>query len=419
MTQPLLLSTSDHEGGAARATYRLHQGLQHLGIASQMLVQAKYGDDGAVFAPTTKLVKGIAKLKPTLDSLPLHFWRNRDRTNYSIQWLPGTISPKAANLYPDIINLHWVCEGYLQIEAIAKLGKPLVWTLHDMWPFAGGCHYSQGCDRYMNSCGACPQLHSQRNWDLSRWVWQRKSRAWRDLDLTIVTPSLWLAKCAKTSSLFRDLRIEVIPNGLDTRRYKPVERSSARQFLNLPQDKHLILFGAMQATSDPRKGFHLMQPALKKLSTSKWQGKIELIVFGSSQPSIQPDLGFDCHYFGQLNDDISLALIYAAADVFVAPSTEDNLPNTVMEALACGTPCVAFKIGGMPDMIEHQQNGYLAQPFEVEDLAQGIAWILEDQERHQKLRDRARVKVEQEFTQDLQARRYISLFNKIIQMYKS
>ena len=410
----LLLSSSDIEGGAARATYRLHQGLRAVGVDSQMLVQTKHSDDGTVHGPSSKPVKGIAKLKPTLDSLPLQFWRNRNCTNYSIQWLPSTISPKAAKLNPDIINLHWVCEGYLQIEAIAKLGKPLVWTLHDMWPFTGGCHYSQGCDRYTNSCGACPQLHSSKNWDLSRWIWQRKSKAWRALDLTIVTPSSWLAQCARNSSLFQDSRIEVIPNGLDTKKYKPINRSIAREHLSLPQDKQLILFGAMQATSDPRKGFQFLQPTLKKLSESKWQDKIELVVFGSSQPSSQPDLGFKCHYLGKLNDDISLALVYAVADVFVAPSTQDNLPNTVVEALACGIPCVAFKVSGMTDMIEHQQNGYLAQPFEIEDLAQGIAWVLEDGERHQKLCDRAREKVEHEFTHDLQARRYLSLFKELV-----
>jgi glycosyltransferase involved in cell wall biosynthesis len=410
----LLLSASDIEGGAACAAYRLHRGLQAVGVDSQMLVQTKHSDDSTVLGPLMKLAKGIAKLKPTLDSLPLQFWRNRDRTAYSIQWLPSTVSPRAVNPYSDIINLHWVCEGYLQVEAIARLGKPLVWTLHDMWPFTGGCHYSQGCDRYTNSCGACPQLRSSKNWDASRWVWQRKAKAWKDLDLTIVTPSSWLADCASKSSLFQGLRIEVIPNGLDSERYKPVNRHIARELLNLPQDQYLVLFGAMNATSDPRKGFHLLQPALKKLNNLDWQDKIELVIFGSSGPNIQSDICFKPHYLGKLSDDVSLALVYAAADVFVAPSRQDNLPNTVMEALACGTPCVAFNIGGMPDMIEHQQNGYLAQPFGIEDLAQGIAWVLEDRERHQKLCDRAREKVEQEFTQDLQARRYLSLFKELV-----
>jgi len=410
----LLLSTSDIEGGAARAAYRLHRGLQAVGVDSQMLVQAKYSDDSTVLGPLTKLVKGIAKLKPTLDGLPLQFWRNRDRTVYSIQWLPSTVSPRAVSLYSDIINLHWVCGGCLQIEAIAKLGKPLVWTLHDMWPFTGGCHYSQGCDRYTKSCGACPQLHSGKNWDLSRWVWQRKANAWKDLDLTIVTPSSWLAECARNSSMFRNLRVEIIPNGLDTQKYKPIDRQVARELLNLPQDKYLVLFGAMNATSDLRKGFHLLQPALKKLSNLEWQDKIELVVFGASKLKLEFELGFRVHWLGRLYDDVSLAIVYSAADVMLVPSTQEAFGQTASESLACGTPVVTFNATGVKDIVEHQQNGYLAQPFEVDDLAQGIAWVLEDRERHQKLCDRAREKVEQEFTQELQAERYLSLYKELV-----
>jgi glycosyltransferase involved in cell wall biosynthesis len=313
-----------------------------------------------------------------------------------------------------VINLHWINAGYLQVETIAKFNKPLVWTLHDMWAFTGGCHYSQDCDRYTASCGACPQLHSSKDWDLSRWVWQRKAKAWRNLNLTIVTPSSWLAKCARSSSLFQEQRVEVIPYGLDTEKYKPLNRQVARELLNLPQDKQLVLFGALSATGDQRKGFHLLQPALQDLSKSGWQDRLELVIFGSSEPANPPELGFKAHYLGTLNDDISLALVYSAADVFVAPSVQDNLANTVLEAIACGTPCVAFNIGGMPDMIEHQKNGYLAQAYKTEDLAQGIAWVLENNERHGKLGARAREKAQQEFTLEIQARRYLSLFTEIL-----
>lgn len=410
----LILSTYDIQGGSARAAYRLHKGLHSIGVASQMLVQTKLSDDETVIAPLTKLNKGIAKLKPTLDGLPLQLHRQRDRAHYSLQWLPDAIAPTVAKIAPDVINLHWLNDGYIQIETIARLKKPIVWTLHDMWAFTGGCHYSQDCDRYTKSCGACPQLHSRRNWDLSHWLWKRKAKAWKHLNLTIVTPSKWLAKCATSSSLFQEHRIEVIPNGLDIDRYKPISRKVARDLLNLPQDKQLILFGAMSATIDRRKGFHLLQLALKKLSESGWQENIELVVFGTSQPSAPLNLGLKPHYLGRLNDDISLALVYAAADVFVAPSIQDNLPNTVMEALACGTPCVAFKVGGMPDMIEHQKNGYLAQTFDSGDLALGIAWVLEDGDRHQQLSRRAREKAEQEFSLELQAQRYLTLFNQVL-----
>lgn len=410
-----LLSSSDGRGGAYAAAYCLHKGLLQVGADSTMLVGDKVREDSTVVEEKTKLAKVWRQIAPGLNKLPLQLYPNRDRAPYSLQWLPDAVSTRIAQLDPDVVNLHWICDGYLQVETIAQLNKPVVWTLHDMWAFTGGCHYNQTCDRYTGSCGACPQLHSSKKWDLSHWVWQRKAKAWKNLNLTVVTPSLWLAKCAKSSSLFGNSRVEVIPYGLNTERYKPINRQVARSLLNLPQDEQLVLFGGTNATGDRRKGFHLLQPALQDLSKSGWQ--LELVIFGSSQPSHLPNLGFKSHYLGKLSDDISLALVYAAADIFVAPSTQDNLPNTVMEALACGTPCVTFNIGGMPDMIEHQRNGYLAQPFKAEDLAQGIAWILENKERHQRLCDRAREKVEQEFTQKLQAHRYLKLFGEIAETY--
>ncbi|HEY9849898.1 MAG TPA: glycosyltransferase family 4 protein [Leptolyngbyaceae cyanobacterium] len=412
----LIVSKSDIKGGASRAAYRLYQGLNRIGINSQMLVQNKLSDDPSVLSPKTELVKKLMEFRETFEALPVKIYKQRKTNTFWPQWVPDRIKSKVNQIAPDLINLHWISRGYIQIETLANLNKPLVWTFHDMWPFTGGCHYSQDCNLYMQSCGKCPQLQSQNHWDLSRWVWHRKASAWEKLNLTIVTPSKWLAKCAQESSLFKDVRIEVIPYGLDIQKYQPIDRNLARQLLKLPQDKQLILFGAMSATSDRRKGFHLLQPALQSLSKSGWLDRAELVVLGSSGPKNEDNLSFPCHYLGQLSDDISLALVYAAADVFVAPSVEDNLPNTIMEALACGTPCVAFYIGGMPDMIEHQQNGYLAKPYQVEDLAQGIAWVLEDTERHQKLSHNARQKVEQEFALEMQAHRYLSIFTDILQL---
>ncbi|RPH88289.1 MAG: glycosyltransferase [Chroococcales cyanobacterium metabat2.561] len=415
-----LLSNSDGRGGAYAAVYRLHQGLRETGTDSTLLVSDKTRDDYTILSPASKLMKGWTKLRPTFDQLPLSLYSQRERTTYSIQWLPDRLVSRIAQISPDIINLHRINAGFLQIETLAKFKQPLVWTAHDMWPFTGGCHYTGECDKYTQSCGRCPQLNSQQAGDISRWVWWRKAKAWKNLNLTIVTPSQWLADCARNSSLFRDLPIEVIANGLDIQRYKPIEKKIARRILGLPQDKQLILFGAMTATSNHRKGFHLLLPAIKKLSQWEiWQHKLELVVFGASEPVNPPDFGLKTHYLGRLNDDISLALVYAAADIFVAPSIEDNLANTVMEALACATPSVAFKIGGMPDMIEHQENGYLAHPFEVEDLAGGINWVLENSERYQKLCNRARDKTEQEFTLEIQASKYLKLYNEILESSKS
>lgn len=415
----LLLSTDDIKPGAARAAYRFNQSLQSIGIHSQMLVQTKQSDDNTVIGikDSSGIGQTFTGLRLGLDKLPLRFYPNRENTTYSPQWLPDNIASKVAQLNPDLISLHWICQSYLQIETIAKLKKPIVWTLRDMWSFTGGCHYSSNCNHYTDSCGACPQLHSSKDWDLSRWVWRRKAKAWRNLDLTVVALSSWLGKCASSSSLFKNLRVEVIPNGIDTQKYRPINQQLAREILRLPQDKQLVFFGAARATSEKRKGFHLLQPALQNLSKSGYQDQLEVVIFGASEPDNPPDFGFKAYYLGKLSDDLLLALVYSAADVFIAPSTEENLANTVLEAIACGTPCVAFNIGGMPDLIEHQKNGYLAQPYEIEDLAQGIAWILENKERHHKLGNRAREKAEQEFTMAIQAHRYLSLFNEILAKY--
>jgi glycosyltransferase involved in cell wall biosynthesis len=410
-----LLSYSDIEGGAARASYRLHQGLQRVGVNSQMLVQIKSSDDVTVIgSKNVGMRQAIAGLRTVADSLPLKRYSQQKGSTYSTQWLPDRIISKLDHFRPDIVNLHWTNNGYLQIESLNKIQQPIVWTLHDMWSFTGGCHYNQACDRYTMSCGQCPQIESQRDGDLSNWIWQRKAKAWKNLDLTIVTPSVWLSQCAKASALFQNLRIEVIPYGLDTTRYRPMDRSIARQILGLPSDQRLILAGALQATSDQRKGIHLLQPALTQLSQSGWGDRTELVIFGASKPTTAVDFGLNVHYMGTLGDDISLAMLYAAADVFVAPSVQDNLPNTVMESMACGTPCVAFNIGGMPDMIDHRYNGYLARPYESADFAQGIAWVLEDADRHQKLCHQARQKTEQAFTLNRQADCYQSLFSELL-----
>jgi glycosyltransferase involved in cell wall biosynthesis len=405
----LHLSTSDIEGGAARSAYRLHQGLQVINIDSQMLVRAKFSSDTAVTAAGSLLTKA----GPLMNEIPLRLAPNRQATLFSLQWFPDQLNSKVTLLNPDILNLHWIGTGFLRIETLPILKKALVWTLHDMWAFTGGCHYNQDCDRYINSCGNCPQLKSNRDWDLSHWVWQRKANAWKNLNLTIVTPSQWMANCAQSSDLFKKNRVEVIPYGLDTQKYRPIQRQVARELLNLPQNKHLVLFSAL-TPNDPRKGFHLLRQALERLVQTKWRDQVELLILGESSSE---NLFGECaktHYMGRLSDDLALALVYSAADIFAAPSMQDNLPNTVLEALACGTPCVAFQVGGLPDMIEHQQNGYLAKPFEPEDFANGITWILENQETYQKLCARAREKIEQEFTLKRQAHRYLSLYDDIL-----
>jgi glycosyltransferase involved in cell wall biosynthesis len=411
----LLVNSSDTEGGATRAMYRLHQGLQQQANA-HLLVQTKRSSDRAVSGAPAGSGKAqiLEGLRLTLDALPLQRYRQRGGSTFSLQWLPDTIPKQVARFNPDVVNLHWIHNGLMRLETLAQLPQPLIWTLHDMWAFTGGCHYDQGCARYAQTCGACPQLGSLRSHDLSRWVWQRKAKAWKSLNLTIVAPSRWLGDSAKSSALLRDRRIECIPYGIDTEVYQPIDRATARQLLHLPLDKRLVLFGALSATADKRKGFHLLLPALQALGQLGWQDNLELVIFGATRPATVPDFGFPSHYLGLLHDDLSLALLYSAADVFVAPSTQDNLPNTVLEAIACGVPCVAFAIGGMPDLIDHQRQGYLAQPYQVDDLARGLHWVLADAERHRLLSQAARQKALQAFTLDRQASRYLSLFSDLV-----
>ena len=408
----LLHILASEGSGAGRAALRLHQGLLNESIGSSALVLYKKSDDLSV----SELNKTISFYKQAQDKLSKRITKNIfncDRT-FSANFTPSLILDAIKKRNADIINFHWIGREFFKIEELKKLQTPLVWTLQDMWPFTGGCHYSENCDRYTKSCGTCPQLPGNKEQDLSRWIWQRKTKAWFDLNLTIVAPSSWIADCAKSSSLFGHLRVEVIPFCLDTDKYKPVERRVARELLNLPQDKQLILFGAFSSTTDERKGFHLLVPALKALSQSGWGEQAELVVFGASQPKEPTDLGFKAHYLGRFNDDISLTLLYSAADVMIVPSIQESFGQTASEALACGTPVVAFNATGLKDIVDHQQSGYLAQPYEVDDLAQGISWVLEDRERHGKLRINARTKAIKSFSLELQARRYLSIYKDLL-----
>lgn len=415
----LLVNQSDTVGGAARAAFRLHQGLQRkgadYGVSAQMLVQAKQSDEDKISGTSAASGTGQAKrgLRLALDQLPLKRYKQCSGAIFSPQWVPDRMAAKVRAIDPDVINLHWINAGFIQIETLSRFKKPIVWTLHDMWAFTGGCHYNQSCDRYQAQCGACPHLGSSKGRDLSRRIWQRKQRTFKNLPLTIVTPSVWLGACAKKSSLLQDVRIECIPNGIDTNIYRPINKRTARDLLQLPLDKKLLLFGSLKATSDQRKGFHLLQSALQELSHSNLKADVELVVFGASEPKEVPKFGFRTHYLGSFSDDLSLSLIYSAADAFVLPSVQENLANTLLEALACGTPCLAFDIGGMPDMIDHKENGYLAIPFETSDLAEGITYLLSDSTLQSSFSMCARQKVARQFSLEIQAKRYCSLFAEV------
>jgi glycosyltransferase involved in cell wall biosynthesis len=250
--------------------------------------------------------------------------------------------------------------------------------------------------------------------DLSHAVFMRKRKAWPALPFTLITPSRWLAQLAAASALMRGRRIEVIPNCLDTEVFKPSEAVAARRHLQLPEDGHVVLFSGLLSVRDERKGYQLLAPALERLSKELGSGSICLVVLGMNPPANPPAVPYAVRYLGVLSDDTQLARAYAAADVFVAPSLQDNLPNTVMEALSCGTPCVAFDVGGMPDLIEHRHSGYLARAFDVEDLAAGLEWVCSDRNRQRALSARAREKVQSTYSPKVVAERHLALYEDVL-----
>jgi len=410
----LMLNNADVESGAARATTRLQQGLRDQGVDAQLLVQRKFGDSPRVIGPNSTFAKAMGFSRPTLEQKIFGIAPQKINGPFSPSFLPDRVSARIAALSPDIIHLNWVA-NMMRLETLGRFEAPLVWTLHDSWPFTGGCYVPFDCTRYRETCGCCPVLGSSRESDLSRRVWRRKEKAWRGLNLTIAAPSSWMGACARASSLFGKARIEVIPNGLDLNRFKPIDKRTAREILSLPQDKRLVLFGAKSATSDLNKGFQLLVQALHELAGASLPDRsIELVVFGSSQPEPTPELGFPTHYLGWFSDEVSLALLYAAADVFVFPSLQESLGYTTMEAMACGTPCVAFNQGGIPDLIDHGVNGYLARPFEPSDLARGIEWVLKAGKCGGDLSGAARRKVEHEFSIEAVAARYLDLYHSVL-----
>lgn len=407
-----MLNTFDEVGGAARAAARLQKGMRDLGVDCRLLVQFKTGTADHVICSGNPLHTLARRLKTFLGMLPVRRYPHRPENNFSPALLPDNLPTEIGRIDPDIVHLHWLGAGFLRVETLGRIGKPLLWTLHDSWAFTGGCHVPFDCTRYRQRCGACPVLGSSRERDLSRRTWERKEQAWQNLKPTLVAPSRWLADCARSSSLFRQARVEVIPNGLDTAAFQPRDKAVCRTLLKLPQDKKIILFGAVRGTSDPNKGFHLLAPALKELGARS--SDTLAVVFSSFDGAEMPDLGMPVVHLGRIQDDNLLPAIYSAADVFVAPSIQEAFCQTAAEALACGTPVVAFGATGLLDVVEHRKCGYLAQPYDTGDLARGIDWVLEDEERRGELSRRARLKAETDFALPAIAQRYAQLYRRVL-----
>jgi glycosyltransferase involved in cell wall biosynthesis len=399
----LHLNTYDISGGAARASYRLHRGLLTSGVNSQQLVLQKNSQDPTIHVYSEPRI--VRRLRAIADQWPLSFYPNHPRA-FSTHWLPNFVFRKIKTFNFDILHIHWI-NRLLIPEALPQItSKPVVWTLQDMWAITGGCHYTQGCDLFTRQCGQCPQLHSSRKNDLSHRVWQRKKNAWHHFQPTIITPSSWLASHVKRSPLLGHYDIKIIPNGLDTHRYRVIPKPIAREILQLPQDKKIILAGGVSLLKEPHKGWDLL---CETAQLFKSQAEILWVIFGQQQAPGLEGLPVSC--LGSLTDDVALALAYSAADVMVVPSRQEAFGQVATEAMACGTPVVAFAETGVQDIVDHQVNGYLAQPFDPQSLAQGIRWVLR---QGAELGERARQKVEQAFSLPVVVNQHRDLYQSLL-----
>lgn len=412
----LHVSQSDQNGGAARAAYRLHRALLDYGVGSSMKVRDKKSDDWTVEGPESKYGKAGSLLRPALGGLAMGLQKSGNANLHTGNWLPSDWSGRLNGTDAEVVNLHWVGDEALSIEDIGRIRKPVVWTLHDMWPFCGAEHYAADDEhaRWRTGYSKESRPASVGGLDLDRLVWRRKLRAWKR-PMHIVAPSQWLANCARESALFRNWPVSVIPNALDTGTYQPLNRGFCRQTLGLPHDRKIILFGAIGGGSDSRKGYDLLLEALERLAHQENMQNVLCVVFGQSEPEHLPKLHFPFRWMGHVHDDAALALLYNSADVTVVPSRQENLPQAATEAQACGCPVVAFDCTGFQDAVEHRETGYLAKAFDTQDMAQGLGWILDDVERQRKLGNAARERALRLWAPEVVVPQYLSAYRSIIE----
>lgn len=404
----LVVNTFQKTGGAARAAWRTYLGIRRERPGALYLTLLSEDQRADVAGRYQGSFKGLLAVRLSrLDRIPMLHYPRRQHVTFTPAAWPNPLRVPLTHFRPRLVHLHWVAASLLGIEEIARLRVPVVWTLHDMWAFTGGCHYAGDCGGFRTRCGKCPLLASDRDQDLSRAVWRRKQRAYAKSNMTIVAPSRWMADVARQSSLFNGRRIEVIPNGLDTEVFRPLDKAAAKAFLGIDPEQRVLLFGAEWLT-DRRKGGDLLASALAQLEFA-----CTLLTFGRGTIAFDANPNIRVHAQGPLHDEVSLAVMYSAADVFVCPSREDNLPNTVAEALACGTPCAAFAVNGVLDMITHRVNGWLAQAFDSADLATGIRWLATHPDPEQ-LRRAAREKAVKEYSLEVMATRYLALYEGLL-----
>ncbi len=377
----LHINKTDSGGGASVAAMRIHQALLSVGADSHLLVERKFGNNPNVQAVGQGRAYNVeAFCRFVYERLRIFPYETDSLIRYNFSIANTGISIKDHPLVKeaDVINFHWINQGFLSlhgIEDVFSLRKPVIWTLHDMWPFTGGCHYAGNCLEFNEHCGYCPMLKNRNRDDFSSQVFKRKKTIYSKSNLTIVTCSNWLNTLARNSSLLRTHPVYTIPNPIDTEIFVNKDKQQCRHALGLPLDKKLILFGAANVF-DPRKGFRYLEEALTILQENfpQMSKNIEIVTFGKAKHRYELD--YPIHSFDYVNSTETLVKLYNSADMFILPSLQDNLPNTVVESLCCGTPVIGFRTGGIPEIISHNETGFLADVKNSLSLANGIYNLL-------------------------------------------
>lgn len=430
----LHVGATDLKGGAARAAYRIHCALKsqsrEFNIDSRMRVLQRFSDDPTVAGGRPAVPRSFArKFERIKRQNSIRAFCSANPVLHSVAsvstGLGHELKALAASQSLDLINLHWLGDVTLSIKEIGSLPTPVVWTLHDQWAFCGAEHYtcppppgkSDSEDRrFIYGYLADNRPSHESGPDLNRLIWLQKLQYWK-VPIHIVCPSAWLADCVHQSALMKHWPVSVIPYPIDLDAWAPVDQRTARHLLNLPQDIPLVLFGADNALMDFRKGADLLVDAFKYLRAQICESlsRLELIVYGQGCPQQPLQLGFPVHYAGSIASDVHLRLLYASADVFVIPSRQDNLPNTGLEAHACGIPVVAFETGGLVDIVDDGITGVLAQPFDPASLAAAIRLVLGDPHRRQHMAFAARERAERLWNPMRIAGLYSDLYASIVQ----
>ena len=413
----LIVNTSERIGGAAIAAGRLVEALKNNGIKAKMLVREKQTDRLSVI----ELKRNWWRVWQFIWERILIWKENRFKKHnlfaVDIANTGTDITVLPEFLAADIIHLHWINQGMLSLNDIRKIllsGKPVVWTMHDMWPCTGICHHARECDKYHQECHHCPYIYKGGGKkDLSNQVFKKKKEIYQSAPVTFVTCSRWLKERAGQSALLNGHTIVDIPNPISTGLFKPQNSLAARNKMKLPTDKKLILFGSVKVT-DKRKGIDYFVESCKLLAEMHPELKEELgvVVYGKNSEQLKPLIPFQVYALDYISNEKDLVNIYNAVDLYVTPSLEENLPTTIMEAMACGVPCVGFNVGGIPEMIDHLHNGYVAEYKSAEDLANGIIWTLSESE-YQSLSEEACRKAVSNYSESIVAKKYIDIYNKI------